>query len=274
MARTGDGSVALPRTASAVRQVPVEALVPGEAQPRERFDAEALERLAASIRAQGVLQPILVRPLGPGRYEIVAGERRWRAARMAGLREVPVIALERDDAGAATAALVENLQREGLDPLEAAEGIARLMREHGMRQREVAEALGLSREHVAHLLRLLRLEPTARRLVAEGALTLGHAKVLAGLPRPRQRELALRAADRGWSVRRLERAAREGDGSAAAPPARRDPDLARLEARISEALAAPVSLAWDGRAGALTVRFFSLEELDGILERLGAADGR
>ncbi|HHH26867.1 MAG TPA: ParB/RepB/Spo0J family partition protein [Polyangiaceae bacterium] len=262
-----------PEGVQPVRQVPVEALVPGEAQPRERFDAAALERLAASIRAQGVLQPILVRPLGPGRYEIVAGERRWRAARMAGLREVPVIALERDDAGAATAALVENLQREGLDPLEAAEGIARLMREHGMRQREVAEALGLSREHVAHLLRLLRLEPTARRLVAEGALTLGHAKVLAGLPRPRQRELALRAADRGWSVRRLERAAREGDGSAAAPPARRDPDLARLEARISEALAAPVSLAWDGRAGALTVRFFSLEELDGILERLGAADG-
>ena len=261
-----------PEGVQPVRQVPVEALVPGEAQPRGRFDAEALARLAASIRAQGVLQPILVRPLGSGRYEIVAGERRWRAARMAGLREVPVIALERDDAGAATAALVENLQREGLDPVEAAEGIARLMREHGLRQREVAEALGLSREHVAHLLRLLRLEPTARRLVAEGALTLGHAKVLAGLPRPRQRELALRAADRRWSVRRLERAARDA-GGAAAPPARRDPDLARLEARISEALAAPVSLAWDGRTGALTVRFFSLEELEGILERLGAADG-
>ena len=253
-----------------LRRIPVERIRRGPHQPRRDFDPEALERLAASIRAQGVVQPVVVRPAGDGAYELIAGERRWRAAQMAGLAEIPAVVREVDDRTAAALALVENIQRQDLNPIEEARGLARLIEEFGLTHQEAAEAVGRSRAAVTNLLRLLELEAEVRAMVERGELEMGHARALLALPPARQREAAARVVARGLSVRETERLVRRLRAPAARPAAaRRDPDVARLEQALSEQLGAPVRLEHrPGGGGRIVIRYTSLEELDGILDRL------
>jgi len=190
-----------------LRDVPLELLQPGKYQPRTRMDQEALGELAASIKAQGIMQPILVRPIAGERYEIIAGERRWRAARIAGLATVPVLVRAVPDRQALAVSLIENIQREDLNPLEEAAGIQRLVHEFEMTHAAAAEVLGRSRSAVTNLLRLLELAPPVRDLLADGKLDMGHARALLPLPVARQIELAREAAARGLSVRDVERRA-------------------------------------------------------------------
>lgn len=250
--------------------VGVERLRRGRFQPRHDFPAESLRKLAGSIRSQGVVQPIVVRPLPGGDYEIVAGERRWRAAQQAGLREVPVVVRTMDDKAAALVAMAENVQREDLNPVDEAEGLARLVEELGLTHQDIADALGYKREHVSHLLRITRLEPEVKELIATGALTFGHAKVLAGLPRDQQVRISRQAASKRWTVRRLEREARLQGGGAGDRPGR-DPDIERLARKVGETVGSPASLDFDeaSKNGTIAFRFHSLEELEGILVRLG-----
>ena len=266
------GDAAPAAGAEGLRTVPVERVRPSPFQPRRDFDPAALEELAASIRAQGVVQPVVVRPAGEG-YELVAGERRWRAAQMAGLTEIPAVVREVDDRTAAALALIENIQRQDLNPIEEARGLARLIEEFGLTHRQAAEAVGRSRAAVSNLLRLLELEPQVRAMVERRELEMGHARALLALPAARQREAAAHVVARGLSVRETERLVRRLRAAPAGPAvpgtARRDPDVARLEQALSEHLGAPVRLEHraDG-GGRIVIRYTSLEELDGILERL------
>ncbi|WP_127476639.1 ParB/RepB/Spo0J family partition protein [Sulfurivermis fontis] len=269
-ATPGQPGVSGPGRDGSLVQVGIEQLRRGRFQPRHEFPAETLQELAASIRAQGVVQPIVVRPVPDGGYEIVAGERRWRAAQIAGLWEVPVVIRIIDDTTAALFALAENVQRENLNPIDEAEGIARLVDDLGLTHQDVADALGYKREHVSHLLRITRLEPQVKALVASGFLTFGHAKVLVGLARNAQIAMAQTAAERGWTVRRLEQQVR-APSNAHSQKNRRDPDIARLERRVGETVGSPTSLDFDeaSKNGTITFRFHSHEELEGILARLG-----
>ncbi|HSH28965.1 MAG TPA: ParB/RepB/Spo0J family partition protein [Thiohalobacter sp.] len=264
-------------SAESIVALAVERLRPGRMQPRTRLAADALDDLAASIAAQGVIQPLVVRPipLDPdgAEFEIVAGERRWRAAQLAGLAVVPAVVRPLTDAQAALLALVENLQRQDLDPIETAEAIQRLMRDHDLTQTEVAEWLGLTREQVAHQLRLLRLDPQVKARLADGRLSVGHGKLLASLPPHHQRDLAAAAERHGWSVRRLADRIRQAYRAPAKERRRRDPDILRLENRLTQTLGARTALEYTpgSRRGSLTLSFHSLEELDGLLARLGIA---
>lgn len=254
-----------------LRNLSIDALQPGRYQPRTRMDQEALGELAASIKAQGVMQPILVRPAADGRYEIIAGERRWRAARIAGLGVVPALVRDVPDRQALAVSLIENIQREDLNPLEEAAGIQRLLQEFGMTHAAAAEALGRSRSGVTNLLRLLDLAPPVRELLAAGRLDMGHARALLTLPVGRQIELAREAAEKQLSVRDVERRA----GTAARTPrARRhrehDQDVARLEEDLSSRLGTPVQIKPGARKGAgrLVISYGSLDQLDALLSRL------
>ncbi len=256
----------------------VDLLVRGAYQPRLDMHLESLEDLAASIRAQGVIQPIVVRPLaekGPGgtpRYEIVAGERRWRAAQMAGLQSVPVVIREIPDSAAIAMALIENIQRENLNPLEEALSIRRLIDEFGLTHEEAAEAIGRSRVAVSNLLRLIQLGEVARDLLQKRAIEMGHARALLGLTDGRmQAEVARLVAGKGLSVRETERLIKrmlEGPSKPAErePTGSRDPDVRRLENELAEKLGAQVAIQ-HGRAGKgkLVVSYNSLDELEGIL---------
>ncbi|MCL4721520.1 MAG: ParB/RepB/Spo0J family partition protein [Gammaproteobacteria bacterium] len=267
--------------AEATRTLPVDLLVRGVYQPRHDMHAESLEDLAQSIRAQGVIQPILVRPLpqpGPGgstRYEIIAGERRWRAAQMAGLQDVPVVVREVPDSAAIAMALIENIQREDLNPLEEALAIRRLIDEFGLTHEDAADAIGRSRVAVSNLLRLMQLGEVARDLLEKRAIEMGHARALLGLGDPRmQAEVARLVATKGLSVRETERLVRrmlDGPGKASAPqPARsRDPDVRRLENELAEKLGARVVIQHGrGGKGRLVVAYGSLDELEGILAHI------
>jgi ParB family chromosome partitioning protein len=255
----------------ALRNLPIDALQPGKYQPRTRMDQEALGELATSIKAQGVMQPILVRPVAEERYEIIAGERRWRAARMAGLGTVPALVRDVPDRQALAVSLIENIQREDLNPLEEAAGIQRLVQEFGMTHATAAEAVGRSRSGVTNLLRLLELAPPVRELLAEGRLDMGHARALLALPVARQIELAREAAERQLSVRDVERRA----GSLAKAPrapehSKRDPDVARLEEEISDRLGTTVQIKAGAKRGAgrLVISYGSLDQLDALLGKL------
>lgn len=254
------------------RSLGVDLIEPGRYQPRQDMKSDSLADLADSIRAQGVVQPIIVRPLAAGgRYEIIAGERRWRAAQLAGLAEVPVIVRRVDDESAMSMALIENIQRESLNPLEEAQALHRLVNEFGMTHQRVAEAVGRSRAAVSNLLRLLDLSPEVKRLLAAGALEMGHARALLGIGGALQKQAAERIASRGLSVREAEHLVRRlqeaGDGRRT--PRRVDPDVARLETDLSERLGARVALKHGaGGAGSLTIRYNSLDELEGILEHI------
>lgn len=256
--------------AGELRRIPVDRLSAGAAQPRRVFGEAALAELARSIRERGVLQPLIVRPAGDGdSFEIVAGERRWRAAQRAGVHEVPAVVRDLDDSEALAVALVENLQRDDLTPIEEAEAYARLAREFGRSQADVARAVGRSRPHVANTLRLLELPEAVRAAVSEGGLTAGHARALLAAADPEA--LAREVMARSLSVRETERLAA---GRRRPRPARRrrpakDADTLALERRLGDRLGLAVDISFDGRGGRLTVSYTSLDQLDDLVARLG-----
>ncbi|MCU0773416.1 MAG: ParB/RepB/Spo0J family partition protein [Ideonella sp.] len=280
------------------RRLRLDQIAPGRYQPRTRMDEGALAELAESIRVQGVMQPILVRRLGgatpvgpsigggpatPG-FEIIAGERRARAARLAGLDEVPVLVRDVPDEAAAAMSLIENIQREDLNPLEEAQGLQRLVGEFGLTHEQAAQAVGRSRSAASNLLRLLQLAEPVQHLLMAGDLDMGHARALLSLPKAEQIVTAGEAVAGRWTVRDIERRVkRRLDEAAGTAPASRgrgaaagkSRDVLRLEERLADVLAAPVEIRVGragrrGTAGEVVVRFASLEELDGLLERLGA----
>jgi ParB family chromosome partitioning protein len=269
----GDAPAAAIDTEGELRTLEIHAIQPGRYQPRHHFDAEPLEELAASIRAQGLIQPVVVRAIGPDRYELIAGERRWRAAQQAGLGEIPALVKAVPDQAVVAMALIENIQREDLSPLEEAQALSRLIDEFGLTHQQAAEAVGRSRAAVSNLLRLLELPAEIKRLLDERELEMGHARALATLAEARAVALAHTAVEQRWSVRELEDAARRVGGGDAAKPAKPtakpDPNIAALERDLAEKLATRVRVAHarNGR-GKLVIHYHSLDELDGILERI------
>ena len=264
-----------------LQTLPVDLLVRGAYQPRHDMHLESLEDLAQSIRAQGVIQPIIVRPLperdpsGAPRYEIVAGERRWRAAQMAGLQSIPVVIREIPDSSAIAMALIENIQRENLNPLEEALALRRLIDEFGLTHEEAAEAIGRSRVAVSNLLRLMQLGEVARDLLQKRSIEMGHARALLGLTDLRmQGEVARLVATKGLSVRETERLTKrmlEGPSKPAetGPGRSTDPDVRRLENDLAEKLGAQVAIQHGrGGKGKLVVSYNSLDELEGILAHI------
>ena len=252
------------------RELAVDQLQPGKYQPRTRMDQDALKELAESIKTQGVIQPILVRPVADGKYEIIAGERRWRAARMAGLQAVPVVIRDIPDNQALAVALIENIQREDLNPLEQAIGIQRLINEFGLTHQSAAEALGRSRTAVTNLLRLLELAPPVRELLAEGKLDMGHARALLALPAIRQVELANEIAAKGLTVREVEKRVSElVSRPKPRMPRTVDRDVARLQEELAQKLGTPVQIKQKSKGrGALIVEYGSLDQLDVLIEKL------
>lgn len=251
------------------RELDIDLLKRGKYQPRTDFGD--LQELADSIKAQGVVQPIVVRPIGGGKFEILAGERRWRAAQLAGLHKVPcLIRLDLQDPQAAAVSLIENVQRKDLNAMEQAEALSRLVDEFAFDHAEVAEMIGVSRTTVTNRLRLLKLNPTAQRLIREGRLNEGHGKVLAGISGVDQDRLAVLAADRNYSVRQIEARAREANAPKAASNSdRKDADIASMETQVSEAIGCPVSIQGTDSGGwKLSLNSFSLDEFEGVLERL------
>lgn len=252
-----------------LREVPVDLLQPGKYQPRTDFAQEPLQELADSIRVQGVVQPIVVRPLDGGRYEIIAGERRWRAAQLAGLHEIPAVVRRVPDSAAIAMALIENIQRENLNPLEEANALNRLIEEFGMTHQQAAEAVGRSRAAVSNLLRLMDLEPPVKALVEKRQLEMGHARALLALKGAQQFQAAREVADKGLSVRETEKLVRrllERDTQPAPAAKTVDPDIRRFQEELSEKLGARVEIqhAATGK-GKLVIQYNSLDELDGIL---------
>lgn len=260
-----------------LRQIDVDLLRPGRYQPRREFTSGSLAELAESIRAEGMVQPIIVRPLPdtvPQNYEIIAGERRWRAAQMAGIQHVLVLVRPLDDRATLVQALVENLQREDLNPVDTARGIERLIVEFQLTHQEAARRLGRSRDAISHLLRILKLDSAVLAHISNGQLSLGHAKLLPGLPQPMQRALCDEVVHQGMSVRTLERRIRHLNRNTREQPAlnrQRDPDIVRLEQRVGEIVGAETRIDYDTQQGRgqLVFTIHSLEALEGILERLG-----
>jgi len=268
-----DALLAANNTSDAQRQdsLAVSVLQPGKYQPRTRMDPGSLEELAASIKAQGLIQPISVRPVGNGRFEIIAGERRWRAAQIAGLTEVPVLIRDIPDDAALAMSLIENIQREDLNPLEEAAGIQRLIDEFTMTHQQAADAVGRSRSAASNLLRLLQLAKPAQDMLMAGDIEMGHARALLPLSKAEQGRIAAFVVDKGFSVRETERlVARELN-----PPPKKgagkkpDRDLLRLEEELADRLGAVVKLSANRKGGgSLNIRFGSLDQLDGLLARI------
>ncbi|MCQ4348894.1 ParB/RepB/Spo0J family partition protein [Pseudomonas stutzeri] len=253
-----------------LQQLPVEALQRGKYQPRRDMDPQALEELAQSIRRQGLMQPVVVRPLDAERYEIIAGERRWRACQLAGLQRIPALVREVGDEAAIAMALIENIQREDLNPIEEAAALQRLQQEFQLTQQQVAEAVGKSRVSVANLLRLIALPEEVKTLLARGDLEMGHARALLGLPAARQAEGARHVVARGLTVRQTEALVRQWLGGRSESEAlKTDPDIARLEQRLAERLGAAVQIRHgDKGKGQLVIRYNSLDELQGVLAHI------
>ncbi len=256
-----------------VRSIPIDMIRPGRSQARRRFDDERLAELAESIRESGILQPVVVRSIDARHYELLAGERRWRAAQLAGLHELPAILRnDLDEQQAQVLGLVENLQRESLSPMETASGLQKLLSEGDLTHEVIGRRIGKSRVYVTNYLRLLTLEPEVQTLIDEERLSVGHAKVLAGLPRVRQLSLAQQVSREQLSVRALER--RAAGSVETSTKARPSSDLQRLERALAEHLGYTVQLqANPDGAGCLRLGFASLDELDGLLERLGYRSG-
>jgi ParB family chromosome partitioning protein len=257
-----------------LRTLPVEQLQPGKYQPRSHMDAERLAELSESIKAQGMIQPIIVRAVGRDRYEIIAGERRWRAAQLASLRDVPVVIRETDDHAALAMALIENIQREDLNPLEEALALQRLIDEFQLTHQQAAEAVGRARPAVSNLLRLLELPESIRGMVERHELEMGHARALLTLPQAQAIELARKAVAEQWSVREIERqvqALQKGTPAPVRTVAKKKPDadVAALERELGEVLGAKVAVqSGRGGRGKLIIQYHSLDELEGILERV------
>ena len=260
--------------------LPTASIEPHPQQPRRHFEPEALDELAASIAARGVIQPVIVRPIGEGRFQLVAGERRWRAAQKAQVHEIPAIIRDLEEREVMALALIENVQREDLNPVEEARAYQRLAELEEMTQAEIARMVEKSRSHVANLQRLLSLPDAVLDHVGAGRLDMGHARALIG--RDNAEELAQQAVDKGLSVREVEKLARRS-GNGSKPPRQRtareprdparDADIAAVENHLEEFLGLPVKIASDAdpRSGAVTVRFRTLDQLDLICQRLTGA---
>ncbi len=257
-----------------LRQLPVAAIRKGRYQPRTHMDEESLRELAASIATQGIVQPLLVRETAAGAYELIAGERRWRAAQLAGLKDVPVMVRQVDDEAALAVGLIENIQRENLNPIEEAGGLRRLLDEFGLTHQQVADTIGRSRTAVSNLLRLLNLDPGVREHLEARRLEAGHARAILALPREQQGAAADLVMRRRLSVRQAEQLVRRLLAQAGAKKKDKkktvlDPDIRRLEEELSEHFAAPVRVeSRDGKRGHVKIEYGSLDELDGILARI------
>ena len=276
IATTPAGQAPTTRTPSApdaegVHDIPVEAINRGTYQPRQHFDHEALQELADSIKAQGLIQPILLRRRAGG-YELIAGERRWRAAQLAGLKSIPAIVREMDDNAVAAVTLIENIQREDLNPLEEAQALYRLKNEFEMTDLAVAEAVGRSRAAVSNLIRLLDLDERVSEMLASGKIEMGHARALLTLPADQQHAIAMKVYAGGLSVRATESLARGGapakSQKRSKPKKQRDSHIVALESQLSEKLGASVSIDHIDGKGSITVSYNSLDELDGILSHI------
>lgn len=254
-----------------LQHLPLDLIQRGKYQPRRDMDPQALEELALSIKAQGVMQPIVVRPVDKGRYEIIAGERRWRATQQAGLDTIPALVREVPDEAAIAMALIENIQREDLNPLEEAVALQRLQQEFQLTQQQVADAVGKSRVSVANLLRLIALPEEIKTLLSHGDLEMGHARALLGLPEARQVEGARHVVARGLTVRQTEALVRHWLNAPSEPAkvVKSDPDISRLEQRLAERLGAPVQIRHGQKGkGQLVIRYNSLDELQGVLAHI------
>lgn len=262
------------KNGQAIEWIEIQRLEPGRFQPRRVFKTEELSDLVASIKEKGVLQPLLVRTLANGKYEIIAGERRWRASKEAGLSEVPALIKDFSDKETLEVALIENLQRQDLNPLEEAEGYARLLQEFHRTQEELAQVVGKSRSHVANMMRLLDLPDSIKDYVEKGQISAGHARALLNAKNPEK--LALKVIEQGLSVRQAEQLAiSEGEKKTRTPKTasasgRKDHDIMALEAELSSLLKTGVSIKWTGKNGKITIQCNDLEKLDIVLQRLTA----
>ncbi|MDM7859331.1 ParB/RepB/Spo0J family partition protein [Alteromonas sp. ASW11-36] len=259
-----------PSRNSELNKLPIEWLTPGKYQPRKDMSPEALEDLASSIRSQGVIQPVVVRQLAEEKFEIIAGERRWRAAQIAGLDVIPCLIKDVPDESAVAIALIENIQREDLNAMEEAQALDRLMVEFALTHQEVAEAVGKSRTTVTNLLRLNNLNSDVKKLVEYGDIEMGHARALLALEGDAQSEAAQHVSGKGLTVRDTEKLVKKLlEPAAPKAPKQVDPDVARLATRLSESVGAPVSIDHNAKGkGKMTINFASLDELDGILTKL------
>jgi ParB family chromosome partitioning protein len=276
----GSSSTAEESTAAgkSVDTLPVDLIQRGKYQPRRNFDQDKLQELADSIAAQGVIQPIVVRSVGDKRYEIIAGERRWRATQLAGLQDIPVVIREVDDQAAMAMALIENIQRDDLNPLEEAEALSRLLNEFALTHQQIAQAVGKSRTAVTNYLRLLELVDEVKKMLQQGQLDMGHAKALLGLKEKDQIKAAREVFDKGLSVRETEKLVRRLQGiveteekteTRKTAVQKIDPDVQRLQDNLSEKLGASVHIKQTGTGkGQLVINYNSLDELDGILDHI------
>jgi len=266
------GGAKLESATDRLRVVPIEQLAPGAFQPRKEIDSGKLQELADSISAQGVVQPVVAREVSVDRFEIIAGERRWRAAQLAGLSELPVIVRKVSDQAALAIALIENIQREDLNAMEESEALKRLLDEYRLTHQQLADAVGKSRATVTNLLRLNELHPEVKALLAQGRIEMGHARALLGLAVESQVGAALLVIDRELTVRATEahvQALRQGKVvPKPSPVVSKDPDIRRLENDISELLGAPVMIRHGSKgAGQVIIKYGTLDELDGVLAR-------
>lgn len=254
---------------STLMHVRVSSLKPGKFQPRSRVDEESLTALAESIKSKGIVQPIVVRPVDSEQYEIIAGERRWRAATIAGLSEIPAVVRDVSDDSALVMALIENIQREDLNPLEEAGGIQRLVDEFQMTHQQAAEAVGRSRAAVSNLLRLLQLAPQAQEMLLQGRIEMGHARAMLALSKQKQAEMAALIETRSLSVRETEALVRRWLDPLPAKKSSPDRDVLRLQEELSERLGTTVTLRQESKGrGKLVIHYSSLDQLDSILARL------
>ena len=255
---------------SQLKTLPVEWLQRGQYQPRKDMDPDALQELADSIKAQGVMQPIVVRPIGKDSYEIIAGERRWRASQLAGLEKVPCVIRAVADEAAIAMALIENIQREDLNPIEEASALQRFQDEFDLTHQQVAEAVGKSRTTVTNLLRLMSLSSEARKMVEHGDLEMGHARAILTLDQAQQTEAARTIAAKGLSVRQTEALVRRlQQQKIDTGETRIDPDIKLLQDNLSDKLGAPVMIQHGAKGkGKLVIRYSTLDELDGILDHI------
>ncbi len=268
---SNDASANADSSQTGFREIPIEQLQRGQYQPRIRIDKAALVELGNSIRAQGVLQPLLVRPAGTGRYEIIAGERRWRGAQLAGLQTVPAVIREIEDRTAMAVGLIENIQREDLNAVEQARGYHRLLDEFGLTHQEASDVVGCSRTTITNLLRLLSLHPDVQKMLEEGQLDMGHARALLGLAEADQPRAAKMVLNKKLSVRQTEWLVKSINRPAAPTNAEVEQstvDIRLLEDDLSKKLGAKVDLQHGAKKGKLIIHYHSLDELDGILERI------
>ena len=264
-----------------INRLPLSALQAGKYQPRQKMEAGALQELAESIREQGIMQPLLVRLVAAGRYEIIAGERRFRAATIAGLKEVPVLVSGADDQAAAAMALVENMQREDLNPLEESQGLARLIEEFGFTHEQAAKAVGKSRSAITNLLRLIQLAKPVQSMLLAGDIDMGHARALLPLPGASQVALAQRIAAQGLSVREAERMTaalviaggqigdKKTNSKTGSTSPSKDPDMRRLTQEIADLIGLNTEFKLKGKGGELRIHFSQFDELDSLLKKLG-----